>query len=649
MLLGISFDLAALVVMCVLIMSIVYRKMTKGLTNRIFLASVLIAFLAAVFDVFAEMVDAMPNSSPFWVCFLHTGFLLLHNAQAPLHVCFIISLMDTWHKIKQNKILKHMLYIPYLIIALALLTNPLTKAIFTFENGYEHSWAFYGLYVCTLLYFVADSIYIIKYRSQFNFRKILSLFSMVGLVLIAIVIHLVVPQFRVECFAVAISQLIVSVGIQRPEDFVDSYTGLLKHSAYANDMKRAFKNKKHVNVVMLNIGNYENISNMIGYEASMLLLEYVARHIENITKSLKCYCECYFLDRGRYRVVFGENDRDKAVMAAEYIVNDLKVRSRFNGFDINLTPVVVLARCPEEIDNFKSLMTFGRVFHEKNHYNGRYMLASEVYNPREFEISNNISKIIEKALAERKFEVYYQPIYNVREGRFTSAEALLRLRDDEHGFISPEILIPAAEESGEIHEVGRYVFEEVCRFIASDEYKKLGLDYIEVNLSVAECMNADLADDILATMARYNVPHESINLEITETAASFSQRVMMDNLKKLSKAGVEFSLDDYGTGYSNINRVLSLPLKIVKLDKSFVNEQNNAKLWIFIQNTVKMLKEMNIEVLVEGVETVEMLEVFKKLKCDFIQGYYFSRPVCKDDFVKFIMDSQESKSEVSAG
>ncbi|MGN1110240.1 MAG: EAL domain-containing protein, partial [Oscillospiraceae bacterium] len=206
-----------------------------------------------------------------------------------------------------------------------------------------------------------------------------------------------------------------------------------------------------------------------------------------------------------------------------------------------------------------------------------------------------------------------------------------------------------AEESGEIHEVGRYVFEEVCRFIASDEYKKLGLDYIEVNLSVAECMNADLADDILATMARYNVPHESVNLEITETAASFSQRVMMDNLRKLSQAGVEFSLDDYGTGYSNINRVLSLPLKIVKLDKSFVNEQNNTKMWIFIQNTVKMLKEMNIEVLVEGVETVEMLEVFKKLKCDFIQGYYFSKPVCKDDFVKFIMDSQESKSEVSAG
>lgn len=649
-LLSISFDLAGLVVLCVLVMSIILRKMTKGLTNRIFLVSIMVEFVASLFDIFAEVVDAVPTAPPFLICFAHTSFLLLHNAQAPLHVLFVVSLTDTWHRVRKFTAIQLLLAIPYGLTFLVLLTNPFTHAIFTYESGYEHAWAFYGVYLFIIPYFITDFVYVMKYRSQFNIHKILSLCSMIILVFAAIVIHLLVPPIRVECFAVAISQLIVSVGIQRPEDFIDSYTGLMKHSAYAKDMSRSFKNKKHVNIIMLNISNFESVSDVIGYESSMKLLHQIGERIENIVKSMKCNALTYYLDRGRYRVVFPENDRDKAELAAEYIINDLKMRSRFNGFDINLTPVVVLARCPEEIDNFKSLMAFGLNFHEKIPYSGHYITAGEIYNPQEFEIQNNINNIIDRALAERKFEVYYQPIYSTECGKFLSAEALLRLKDDVHGFISPEILIPAAEHSGAIHEIGRYVFEEVCKFVSSDEYKRLGLKYIEVNLSVAQCMNGDLADDILSVMHKYNVSPDCINLEITETAASFSQRVMMENLHKLSDAGLEFSLDDYGTGYSNIKRVVSLPLKIVKLDKSFVDDQNNPKIWIFLQNTIKMLKDMNMEIVVEGIETVEMLEAFTNLKCDFIQGYYFSRPVCKDEFVKFISDSLEEKSEsINAG
>ena len=117
----------------------------------------------------------------------------------------------------------------------------------------------------------------------------------------------------------------------------------------------------------------------------------------------------------------------------------------------------------------------------------------------------------------------------------------------------------------------------------------------------------------------FDVSPNSINLEITETAASYSQRVMTENLNKLSRAGLTFSLDDYGTGYSNMKRVIQLPLKIVKLDKSFVDEQHNPKMWIFLQNTVKMLKDMKMEIVVEGIETQEMVDAFSNLRCDFIK------------------------------
>ena len=149
-------------------------------------------------------------------------------------------------------------------------------------------------------------------------------------------------------------------------------------------------------------------------------------------------------------------------------------------------------------------------------------------------------------------------------------------------------------------------------------------------------MNGDLPETYLSIMKKYNVSPDRINLEITETAAAYEQDVMTDNLKQLAQAGISFSLDDYGTGYSNIQRVMHLPFKIIKLDKSFANEENNQKLWIFLKNTVKMLKEMDMEIVIEGVETQEMLEVFTDLQCDFVQGYIFSKPIPQDEFVAFI-------------
>ncbi|MDE7430194.1 MAG: EAL domain-containing protein, partial [Lachnospiraceae bacterium] len=162
--------------------------------------------------------------------------------------------------------------------------------------------------------------------------------------------------------------------------------------------------------------------------------------------------------------------------------------------------------------------------------------------------------------------------------------------------------------------------------------------YIEVNLSVAQCMRGSLADNVLEIMSRYQVPTETVNLEITETAASAShtQEILEENLRKLEQAGVSFSLDDYGTGYSNIKRVIQMPVKIIKLDKSFVDDQHNPKMRVVLKNTVAMLKDINMEIVVEGIETQEMLDFFTELQCDFIQGYFFSKPLPKPEFISFL-------------
>lgn len=644
MLLSISFDIAGLIILSVLLISVYLRKLTRGWANKVFICTMVNGLMSCLCEIWAVLMDYNPNATPGLIGFSHGAFLVFQTLQAPLLAVYIISLTDTWHKLHKKPALRVLLGLPYVATFLMLMTNPLTKIMFTYDNGYEHaSFLFYlGVYILIIPYYVVYCTYTIKYRSQFTPIKIVALFSVILLTIISIVIHLVVPELRVNNFAVAVSQLMLCEIVQKAEEIIDTSTGLHKRYAYVRDIKHAYDNNKRMNVVMLNLANYEQISEMMGYDNTVEVVSRVAGHIRNITRSLKCDCMCYYLQRGRYQIVFSEKDYDKARLAAEYILNDIRIRFRVNGFDVNLLPCIILAKCPEEINSYQSMMQFSLHFHEKQMDHNRWYSASELYSSKEFEIRNNINEIIARGLRTKKFEIYYQPIYSTVKNKFVSAEALLRLYDDEYGFISPEILVPAAERTGAIHKIGRIVFEEVCKFVSSVEYSRLGLEYIEVNLSVAQCMRSDLADDILEIMDRYKITPKELNLEITETAASFSQRAMMDNLTKLSEAGLEFSLDDYGTGYSNMKRVISLPLKIVKLDKSLVDEWNNPKMSTFLRHTVKMMKDMNVEIVVEGIETEDMVKTFSNLGCDFIQGYYFSKPVCREDFVKFIRHAVEA-------
>lgn len=639
---SISFDIAALVLLLILVNSCYVRKMTSGISNRIFMIIVLVSIASTLFDIAAVTLDNAQSDNIAALYTAHSGYMITHFLSAPLHLLFVISLTDTWHILRKRIGMQILLVTPLVVMFVALVVNAGNQMIFSVETGYTRGPLFGLMYVATALYIVFDIVYIVRYRNLFNFGRLVAIATVIPIGLVAMLIQLFNPRTLVEMFCGAISLLIVSIGIQRPEDYIDSFTQLTKYSAYVYDMKRAFSNDKHVKIIMLNIGNFHSVQAMVGFDSAMDVLKEVTGKIREINKKIGGNADLYYLDNGRFRIVFSGKFRDKAESMAEALNQELKKKIELNELDINLTPYIVLANYPDEFKDFRRLMAFGADFHLRTPYTGQIIRAGEMYNQNQLDIQNNIDRIIERALEHGSFEVYYQPIYSVAQGKFVSAEALIRLFDPKHGFISPETLIVSAEQNGAIHRIGELVFEKVCQFIASDEFARLGLEYIEVNLSVAQIMNGDLPDTYLAIMDKYHVTPDKINLEITETAAAYAQKVMTDNLAKLTHAGISFSLDDYGTGYSNMQRVIQLPLKIIKLDKSFVNTKNNPKVWIFLRNTVKMLKDMDMEIVVEGVETQEMLDVFSDLKCDFIQGYFFSKPIPRDDFVAFITEANRA-------
>lgn len=634
------FDCCAAAILIALFISMIVRRMVRGRVNRYFLLMLIVGILSVIFDIVCIELDNGGLGHIGLKYTMHTGYLALHNLSTPLYVVYLITLGDMWHKMRKHYLFFGLLMSPFVFVVIALAINFAFPVVFYLDGNdhYTRGPAFFILYFSAAVYVAYGLYFLLRHRKVFEKKLLMPLLSLFPLQIAAVVAQMFRPQIPIEMFAQSLGMLLIITIIQRPEERIDNVTGLGKYDAYAQDMKRSFINEKKTSLILINIANYHVLYDILGYDGTNQMLRVIADRLGELDHEFGTHADIYYLDEGRYSFVIDPRFCQKATDAAKHVNETLKRGVQINQMDVNLVVYVCVVECPEDIGDFETLNSFGHDFSE-NTYTGEVAHAGEIMKRDHYDILCQLDAIIERALANHDFSVYYQPIYSVNERRFNSAEALLRLKDKEFGFISPELFIPAAEKSGAIHKIGEYVMEEVCSFISGSEFAGLGLDYIEVNLSVAQCMQHDLADKVIGTIERYHVEPDKLNLEITETAASNSQRMMEENIDRLTRAGFKFSLDDFGTGYSNMRRVASLPLTIVKLDKTFTRTQDNPNMGIVLENTIRMLKDMNMKIVVEGVETQNMVEQFSQLQCEYIQGYYYSKPIPKDDFIGFIRNA----------
>ena len=211
--------------------------------------------------------------------------------------------------------------------------------------------------------------------------------------------------------------------------------------------------------------------------------------------------------------------------------------------------------------------------------------------------------------------------------------------------VSPAVFIPAAERSGVIIPLGEMIIESVFRFLSKHDIEALGLDFIEINLSVAQCMDRELSNSVFRLQEKYGIDPRHIHFEITETTFDHISSVSRENLEKLSGAGYGFALDDYGTGYSNIQRLSRIEFNIIKIDKTLVDGLDTENGNLIMRNTVQMMHDMKKHVVIEGVETEKALETLAGMSSDFIQGYYYSKPLPEQEFMQFLLNRSGGASD----
>ena len=232
------------------------------------------------------------------------------------------------------------------------------------------------------------------------------------------------------------------------------------------------------------------------------------------------------------------------------------------------------------------------------------------------------------------FSVFYQPLINAKTKKIEGAEALLRWKCENLGNISPVDFIPLAENIGLIIPIGEYVMNEACK--QCRKMVEMGnIDFkISINLSVNQILESDFVEKTKRIIKNNNIKYSNVTLEITESIAINDFNLVRNIMNQLSVLGISISLDDFGTGYSALNNIKELPLNIIKIDKSFVDDLNNNTTSVFVKLIIALSHELNIKVCAEGVETECQFNTLRDLNTDIIQGYFFGKPIPSDEFEK---------------
>ena len=640
----IHYDIAALIVTLVVACHFAVKRSIPSMQTTMFAWMLVLAALANILDLITIYTIEHPTSVPIWLnTFLNQLYLISFNGVAAFYYTYLIS----WSKKMREWTVWNYVraLLPYGLAVILILITPYTDWIFYFdENGIYHrgAWLFL-LYVEAIYYMIAAIIQVIIHRATMSrTQKVIVLLFTISAFL-AIIIQLMVPNLMIVHLAIAISAVLMYLALQNPENYYNQQFGIFNRMAFHEMFNTYAQRNKQFFILGIQVNGLSFINETHGVGAGNMLLQQVADFLQQISGMN----HVFHLSGTKFLVMKPYKATDKYEFLVAKIQKRFKTNFWISGIKCAPGVSICVLDCNSNtitLEDALDMITYSLREAEGKSDDSVVIATEDILETGRRE--SRLLQLMRNALLENKFEVYYQPIYSVKDQRFTMAEALIRLKDDNGNFISPDEFIPLAEKNGLILDIGEYVFREVCRFTTTEQLVKYGLQSVDVNLSAVQCMQKQLHAKLTEIMDEFGVDYSFISLEITETAAVMSSDTLRSNMNELIEKGIKFSLDDYGTGFSNMATIIEYPFHTIKIDKSLVwSAMEKNKSMSALKHSINMVKDMDMELVAEGVETLEQTNMLKDMGCDYFQGYYYSKPLPGKEFLK-LLSSQKNENTV---
>jgi diguanylate cyclase (GGDEF)-like protein len=413
--------------------------------------------------------------------------------------------------------------------------------------------------------------------------------------------------------------------------YTDTLTKMPNKISFENNMNRliSFHDKEAVRFAFLHldIDNFKNINDIMGHSAGDLFLKEFGSQLQQSISDTDLAAR---LNGDEFAIIIHDTpDNQKIYLTLDILIERLRKPWIINRHEFFITFSIGITIFPDDGNTTSVLMrnadtamySVKRITKDSYSFYSKEILEE---NLRKIDMINSLRK----AVNQKEFKLLYQPIIHLGTNRLIGVEALIRWHHPYKGIISPVEFIPLAEESGLINEIDKWVLESA--FKQKKEWTDKGFRKLRmsINISGNSLRREGLVEDIKRLLNETGVDSSDIMLEVTETVLIENIGTSVEILNRIKNMGIRIALDDFGTGYSSLTYLEKLPIDVVKLDRSFVNDivkQNHVD--IIVENIIRLTHDLLLEITAEGIETSEQLEYLKSKLCDYGQGYYFSKPV----------------------
>ena len=486
-------------------------------------------------------------------------------------------------------------------------------------------------YFFTGMFILVNIVFTLAKRKQANYRRSQVILSWLALWFAAAVVQFFNNELLLVGYAGALGVLVIFFRLENPEYLADAVTGLFNQDGLLLYARKLYNEKKPFSLMSIwwNLG----ISQADEGAREQAVMAAFARRLPKLdnTRVFKMADdEVWMIFEDMEHV---EDTVEKVRSFVEY------GRRELGGMAQAAFTYMPDAAMVGDYQEMVHLMQYARW--KSSDHSATNFKEVDFDFVEQMRKEKSMEQMLDEAMKEDRIEVFYQPIFSTRAKKFVSAEALVRMRDRDGNLVPPGAFIAVAEANGKILQLGEIVFEKVCRFFTKEQLEQYGLHYIEVNLSVVQCGYPGLADDYIGIMEKYQINPRYINLEITESASMAAKKTLLENMRRLMEYGVCFSLDDFGTGQSNLNYIVDMQVDIVKFDREMSQaffQDEKAK---YVMNAaMQMIHGMKLKIVSEGIETEEQYLAMEELSIDYIQGYYFSKPLPEAAFLAFLQSRQ---------
>ena len=499
------------------------------------------------------------------------------------------------------------------------------RVVYTAGPAVLSTYAFAGGFV------VFNIIFTIAHRKQANARRSQVILCWMAIWFGAAFVQFLNNELLLMGYAGALGILVIFFRLENPEYLTDRVTGLYNQEGLLLYARKLYNREKNFSLLAVwwNLGVSQADE---GEREQAVMLAFARRlpKLDNTRVFKMADDEVWMVFEDQEHV---EDTIEKVKSFVEY------GRRELGGMAQAAFTYMPDAALVGDYQEMVHLMQYARW--KSSDHSGSNFKRVDMDFVEQMRKEKRMEQMLEEAMKEDRIEVFYQPIFSTAEKKFVSAEALVRMRDRDGNLVPPGVFVSVAEANGKILQLGEIVFKKVCRFFTRERLEQYGLHYVEVNLSVVQCGYPGLAEEYMGIMEKYQINPQYINLEITESASLAAKKTLLENMHRLMEYGVHFSLDDFGTGQSNLNYIVDMPVSIVKFDREMSQAFfRDEKAKYVLNAAMQMIHGMKLKIVSEGIETEEQYRAMEELSIDYIQGYYFSRPLPEAAFLEFLRSRQ---------